>query len=189
VVSYAPAWRFVLTGGNVALEARATTAGRYDLIIETSGGIREMSPERRAWNFPVTLRAEVEGGYAFVQWEDMTTGETWTTEEVTFWMPAERLTMRATAVLRGVYGVVLLCGEGVAYAGVIGGEMHRAGTWVRLTAAVEEGYVFLGWYAGDELVVGPEEWGLVMPEEDVELEARGAPVTGGLLTVGVTKGC
>jgi hypothetical protein len=173
VVSRAPEARYALTG-DVVLEALGTTAERFDLVIETGEGIRAMPAEKRAWNFPVTLHAEVEGGYAFVQWEDMTTGETWTTEEVTFWMPAATLTMRATAVARGVYGVtaVFPAGEGIAYAGVIGGEMHRAGTWVRLTAAVEEGYVFMGWYAGDELVVGPEAWGLVMPEEDVELEAR-----------------
>jgi hypothetical protein len=134
-----------------------------------------MPAERRAWNFPVTLVARLDPGYAFAQWEDSISGETFDTPEITFWMPAATLTMTATAIPLPEYAVTVTAGAGVAYAEVTGGAMHRAETFVRLSASVLPGYEFAGWFAGDELVVGPEAWGFVMPHGHVSLEARAMP--------------
>ena len=117
----------------------------------------------------VTVTATTKSGYTFVGWfndEEFLSSEL----SYTFSMPATDTTLTAKWV-----AYTVTTSKNFDDAGNITNYSNQkvsVGTTVTITASTNTGYIWLGWYDGDELLANELSYTFEMPDHDVSYIAK-----------------
>lgn len=140
------------------------TATRND----TSAGFlsKNYTDEKVSVGTEVTLTATTYKGYTFIGWFK---GEQQVSAELSFQftMGKENVSYEARWCK-----VTLTVNDPSAGSVTPLNDTYKAGDKVTLTATTNMGYIFIGWYKGENLVEDSETYQLTMGKENVEYEAR-----------------
>ena len=120
-----------------------------------------------------TLTATTNSGYTWLGWYD---GDTLLTDELnyTFTMKAENVTYTAKWTYYTLTTNASLSGAG-AYASCSNKKV-TVGTETTLTATINSGYIWLGWYDGETLLTSELSYTFEMPAENVTYTAKWSKV-------------
>ena len=119
----------------------------------------------------VTLTATPDEGFLFAGWFR---GEEKVSDSATyeFVMPAEAVALTAKFERQIVrYSLTVTAGENGKISGSASGE-YEAGEKISVTATPDEGFLFAGWFKGEEKVSDSATYEFVMPAEAVALTAK-----------------
>ena len=118
----------------------------------------------------ITVSTTLNTGYNFLGWFDSNNNELSKSTTYTFQMPYDNVSLVAKYEL-ATFTVTL--SKNIEDAGNLSGEnTYNYGESVVLTATLNSGYTFLGWYNGETKVGDNLEYIFDMPAENIELEAR-----------------
>ena len=159
--------------------------GEYQLSIDSNpneGGSVDINPEQETYNMgdEITLTANPQEGYEFVNWTDAGDSEISTNAEYTHTMPADDDTIKAnfaainyqltTNINPQRAGTVTLQPEQ---------DYYNMGDEITLTADPQDGHEFISWKdSKGEIVSEQESFEYTMPAEDITLVARFETNTG-----------
>ena len=159
--------------GNITLKALFVRIVRYSLTV-TAGGNGKISGsasgEYEAGE-KISVTATPDEGYEFAGWFK---GEEKVSDSATyeFVMPAEAVALTAKFERQIVrYSLTVTAGENGKISGSASGE-YEAGEKISVTATPDEGFLFAGWFRGEEKVSDSATYEFVMPAEAVALTAK-----------------
>ena len=175
LISSDPVYAFVLSDKDESFVAKWTY---YTLTTDTdmseAGTSTSYTDEKITKETRVTLTAKAKAGYTFLGWYN---GDELLSENMiyTFAMPAETLhiTAKWAVYTLTVDSDMSVAGTSTSYTD----EKTVRGTRVTLTAKVNAGYTFLGWYNGDELLSKDSVYTFDMPPENLHITAKWAVYT------------
>lgn len=117
----------------------------------------------------VTLTATPDEGYEFAGWFK---GEEKVSDENPYTFTVNgNITLKALFVRIVRYSLTVTAGENGKISGSASGE-YEAGEKISVTATPDEGFLFAGWFRGEEKVSDSATYEFVMPAEAVALTAK-----------------
>lgn len=117
----------------------------------------------------VTLTATPDEGYEFAGWFK---GEEKVSDENPYTFTVNgNITLKALFVRIVRYSLTVTAGENGKISGSASGE-YEAGEKISVTATPDEGFLFAGWFKGEEKVSDSATYEFVMPAEAVALTAK-----------------
>lgn len=117
----------------------------------------------------VTLTATPDEGYEFAGWYNG--NEKVSDENPYTFTVSGNITLKALFVRIVRYSLTVTAGENGKIAGSASGE-YEAGEKIYVTATPDEGFLFAGWFKGEEKVSDSATYEFVMPAEAVALTAK-----------------
>lgn len=152
-------YTFTMPAENVSYTARWSKIALEKS--DSAGGTVKQEMTGYTENDAVTLTAETNGGYVWLGWYN---GETLLTRELVYTcnMPAEGVTYTAKWIECPV--TLEKNGEHAGEITVLDGA-YKLGDEVTVTATTNEGYTWVGWYNGEELLTEEMSYTFEMPEE------------------------
>ena len=168
--STARSYTFIMPDHSVTLTANGVPK-TYNVRVTLGKGVRGVSGDGgHKVGEKVTVRAKLYDDYAFDHWEGF--GGVYRDEVYTFTMPAENVSLTATAVQKPKFLLTVDKGPGIESVG--GGGKHVVGSSVTVTCVPERGYTFVTWLSSDSSLVRDsfhKNYTFTMPDADVALTA------------------
>ena len=144
---------------------------RYTLITEPEAGITVSDHDRRYYEGEeITLTATVAEGYIFDGWY---AGGQLITKELTVTAPMPAMTVILVAMSTPI-DYTLTVGESLPDAGGanVVEQIFHVGDPITLTYTLRDGYRFMGWFVGEELLSSALTYTMAAPASDLAVEAR-----------------
>ncbi len=123
----------------------------------------------------VDVKAMANLGYELISWTDGNDEEVNTDSEFVFTMPAEAVSLTANFALIDYHLTVTIDPEGAG--SVSGADTYNMGEEVTLEALPNEGWTFVNWSDGEEVLSADETYVFTMPAADVTLTANYSSTT------------
>ena len=134
------------------------------------GSANLIGESTHAYGENITLEALENDGYSFVGWYNndnlLSNSKTYS-----FYMPNKNYDVEARFTTYTITTSVDDA-EAVSEMTTFDHQNYTAGETVNLSVTLNDGYSFLGWYIGDDLISDKENYSYVMPSSNVEIEAR-----------------
>ena len=159
--------------GNITLKALFVRIVRYSLTVTAgeNGKISGSASGEYEAGEKISVTATPDEGFLFAGWFK---GEEKVSDSATyeFVMPAEAVALTAKFERQIVrYSLTVTADENGKISGSASGE-YEAGEKISVTATPDEGFLFAGWFKGEEKVSDSATYEFVMPAEAVALTAK-----------------